>query len=385
MQVLVRDNNVDQALRALKKKMQREGIFREMKMRGHYEKPSEKRAREKAEAVRRARKLARKRAQREGLLPTTPRPAAGAGGPVQAVRRADAAHISSFSGDTTIKVGRCESPPPFVLSLRSAGRGAGLEPASSPASGKNAMNAAIGDRLSRSGGCAAVAALLAGLAACRLPDRPDRRNHHHRCRAGIRAEHLVADRCHPAQPAAIRKPTMCAARPMAAAASTARRCRISTRRSSCSPNFYQAYANRALIHRFLGDQAGRARRLQPRRSRSTPTMTPPISAAATSTARPGRTSDAFNDFQKAIQLDTTDPRAYHNRGLIYQSQGQHAFAIEDFSTAISLSPDSAGTLQRPRPVLSGDERRGQRLRRLQHRDQARRQDRRKLGQPGADL
>ena len=57
MQVLVRDNNVDQALRALKKKMQREGIFREMKLRGHYEKPSEKRAREKAEAVRRARKL----------------------------------------------------------------------------------------------------------------------------------------------------------------------------------------------------------------------------------------------------------------------------------------------------------------------------------------
>jgi small subunit ribosomal protein S21 len=73
VQVLVRDNNVDQALRALKKKMQREGIFREMKMRGHYEKPSEKRAREKAEAVRRARKLARKRAQREGLLPSTPR------------------------------------------------------------------------------------------------------------------------------------------------------------------------------------------------------------------------------------------------------------------------------------------------------------------------
>ena len=50
MQVLVRDNNVDQALRALKKKMQREGIFREMKLRGHYEKPSEKKAREKAEA-----------------------------------------------------------------------------------------------------------------------------------------------------------------------------------------------------------------------------------------------------------------------------------------------------------------------------------------------
>ena len=74
MQVLVRDNNVDQALRALKKKMQREGIFREMKLRGHYEKPSEKKAREKAEAVRRARKLIRKRMQREGLLPSKPRP-----------------------------------------------------------------------------------------------------------------------------------------------------------------------------------------------------------------------------------------------------------------------------------------------------------------------
>ena len=69
MQVIVRDNNVDQALRALKKKLQREGVFREMKARRAYEKPSEKRAREKGEAVRRARKLARKQAQREGLLP----------------------------------------------------------------------------------------------------------------------------------------------------------------------------------------------------------------------------------------------------------------------------------------------------------------------------
>nr|WP_210259839.1 30S ribosomal protein S21 [Martelella sp. HB161492] len=68
VQVLVRDNNVDQALRALKKKMQREGIFREMKMRDYYEKPSQKRAREKAEAIRRVRKLARKRAIREGLI-----------------------------------------------------------------------------------------------------------------------------------------------------------------------------------------------------------------------------------------------------------------------------------------------------------------------------
>ncbi len=80
MQVLVRDNNVDQALKALKKKMQREGIFREMKLRGHYEKPSEKKARERAEAIRRARKLARKKLQREGLLPGKPKPVMGGPG-----------------------------------------------------------------------------------------------------------------------------------------------------------------------------------------------------------------------------------------------------------------------------------------------------------------
>ncbi|WP_188664864.1 MULTISPECIES: 30S ribosomal protein S21 [Terasakiella] len=67
VQVVVRDNNVDQALKALKKKMQREGVFREMKLRRHFEKPSEKKAREDAEAVRRARKLERKRLEREGF------------------------------------------------------------------------------------------------------------------------------------------------------------------------------------------------------------------------------------------------------------------------------------------------------------------------------
>ena len=65
VQVQVRDNNVDQALRVLKKKLQREGVFREMKLKQHFEKPSVKRAREKAEAVRRARKLARKKVQRD--------------------------------------------------------------------------------------------------------------------------------------------------------------------------------------------------------------------------------------------------------------------------------------------------------------------------------
>jgi small subunit ribosomal protein S21 len=71
LQVFVRDNNIDQALRALKRKLQREGVFREMKQRRSYEKPSERKTREKSEAIRRARKLARKKAQREGLIPDT--------------------------------------------------------------------------------------------------------------------------------------------------------------------------------------------------------------------------------------------------------------------------------------------------------------------------
>ena len=63
--VNVRDNNVDQALKVLKKKMQREGIFREMKLRKNYEKPSEKKAREKSESIRRSRKMDRKRRDRD--------------------------------------------------------------------------------------------------------------------------------------------------------------------------------------------------------------------------------------------------------------------------------------------------------------------------------
>jgi small subunit ribosomal protein S21 len=93
LQVLVRENNIDQALRVLKKKMQREGVFREMKRRRFYEKPSERSAREQNESLRRARKLARKKAQREGLLPA-PRgkklvagQQAGRGGPMSAAPR----------------------------------------------------------------------------------------------------------------------------------------------------------------------------------------------------------------------------------------------------------------------------------------------------------
>ncbi|MET0436939.1 MAG: 30S ribosomal protein S21 [Devosia sp.] len=80
MQVQVRDNNVDQALRVLKKRLQREGVFREMKLRKYFEKPSEARVRKKAEAIRRNRKAARKQAIREGLIAAPKRPAGSFGG-----------------------------------------------------------------------------------------------------------------------------------------------------------------------------------------------------------------------------------------------------------------------------------------------------------------
>ena len=66
MLVYVRDNDINAAIRVLKKKMQGEGTFREMKRRRSYEKPSERRGRENAEAVRRYRKAMRKRLEREG-------------------------------------------------------------------------------------------------------------------------------------------------------------------------------------------------------------------------------------------------------------------------------------------------------------------------------
>ena len=77
MQVIVRDNNVEQAMRALKKKLQREGVFREMKERRAYEKPSERRVRERAQAIARQRKANRKKLQREGLLASPKRRSSG--------------------------------------------------------------------------------------------------------------------------------------------------------------------------------------------------------------------------------------------------------------------------------------------------------------------
>ena len=61
IEVTVKDNNLEQALRSLKKKMQREGLYKEMKLRKHYEKPCLRKAREKEESIRRVRKLNRRK------------------------------------------------------------------------------------------------------------------------------------------------------------------------------------------------------------------------------------------------------------------------------------------------------------------------------------
>ena len=114
MQVSVRDNNVDQALRALKKKLQREGVFREMKLKQHFEKPSVRKAREKAEAIRRQRKLARKKLQREGLLK------AASGVTILNPRLSNQAGVFFFGADlsTTERSGTAQTQYHFDRPLR---------------------------------------------------------------------------------------------------------------------------------------------------------------------------------------------------------------------------------------------------------------------------
>ena len=110
------------------------------------------------------------------------------------------------------------------------------------------------------------------------------------------------------------------------------------------PNFARAYANRALVHRRNGDIEQALRRLQPRhpgRSRATP---PPMSAAATSTA--SRASSTWRSPTTTRRSSSTAPiaQAFHNRGLVYQAQGQHQTAIEDFTTRDRLLAEVAGAL-----------------------------------------
>ena len=67
MEINVNENNIDQALRVLKKKMQREGVYRDMKIHRRYEKPSEKRKRKRTEALRRSRKVNRRRIESSSM------------------------------------------------------------------------------------------------------------------------------------------------------------------------------------------------------------------------------------------------------------------------------------------------------------------------------
>jgi len=61
IKIEVKDNNVDQALRILKRKLQREGFFKILKIKSNYEKPSERKKREKSENIKRAKKIQRMR------------------------------------------------------------------------------------------------------------------------------------------------------------------------------------------------------------------------------------------------------------------------------------------------------------------------------------
>ena len=57
IKIEVKDNNVEQALRVLKRKLQRDGFFKVIKLKNNYEKPSEKKKRIKQENIKRAKKL----------------------------------------------------------------------------------------------------------------------------------------------------------------------------------------------------------------------------------------------------------------------------------------------------------------------------------------
>jgi len=65
--IVVRDNNVEQGLRVLKRKMQKDGLMRELRMRKFYEKPCEERRRKQKENIQRSRKNDRKRRYAEGF------------------------------------------------------------------------------------------------------------------------------------------------------------------------------------------------------------------------------------------------------------------------------------------------------------------------------
>ena len=149
-----------------------------------------------------------------------------------------------------------------------------------------------------------------------------------------------------------------------------------------NPTFYQAYANRALVERRLNRDDLALRRLQQghpdqpelRRRLCRPRQHVPPAQPDSISRSPISTS--------AIELDATDPRAYHNRGLIYQAQGQHAAGDRRFLQGDLARADGDRAVQRARPLLSRDRRLQGRARRLQRGRQARPQFLRGLDQSG---
>ena len=66
MQVVVKNGNVERAMRILKKKIQKEGLLRELKQKQYFEKPSAKKARKKAEGIKRYQRNLKKKIERLG-------------------------------------------------------------------------------------------------------------------------------------------------------------------------------------------------------------------------------------------------------------------------------------------------------------------------------
>ena len=125
---------------------------------------------------------------------------------------------------------------------------------------------------------------------------------------------------------------------------------------SLDPNYAQAYANRGLINRKTGKLDAGARRLRQGADARLRTMRWPISGAASSTGRrSSRSTPSRTSTRRSPSVPTTR-EAYYNRGLLYQSQRQHKFAIDDFSTAIGPAQNQAEPVHRPRPELHGDQR-----------------------------
>ena len=64
--VTVKNGNVDRAMRTLKKQLQKEGLLKELKQRQFFEKPSAKKARKKAEGIKRYQRNIMKKMERLG-------------------------------------------------------------------------------------------------------------------------------------------------------------------------------------------------------------------------------------------------------------------------------------------------------------------------------